>query len=109
VLHFQEPDQALVLNRTNADIIKAGMGEDTDGLLGRQILLCPDTTCTKQASRLHRVKVTQPPSKVPPTRAAAGLPKLKRTDCAIEYDHRYASDRRFLVMVMIVTITWFMA
>jgi len=81
VLHFKETDQALVLNRTNADIIKAGMGEDTDAWLGRQILLCPDTTMYqgKQVACI-RVKVAQPPAKGAAPAPQPELPEAEDDD-----------------------------
>ena len=44
VMQFDEIDQALVLNKTNAMLLAASLGDDTDGWSGRQIWLLPDTT-----------------------------------------------------------------
>lgn len=43
VIHFHETDRGLVVNKTNAEIITQIMGtDDTDGWLGRQIMLYND-------------------------------------------------------------------
>ena len=44
VLRFDETDQGLVLNKTNANVLREKFGDDTDAWIGQTILLCPDET-----------------------------------------------------------------
>jgi len=44
VLYFAGKAKGLVLNRTNAEVIAAAYGEETDGWIGKPIELYPDKT-----------------------------------------------------------------
>jgi len=44
VLKFKDKDKTLVLNKTNARKIGEYYGEDTDGWMGKEIVVYPDKT-----------------------------------------------------------------
>jgi hypothetical protein len=44
VLRFEETDQALVLNKTNAATLSDAFGDESDNWIGKAVLLCAETT-----------------------------------------------------------------
>jgi hypothetical protein len=66
VLRMDEVDQGLVLNKTNAEILRAKFGDETDAWVGKQILLAPDTTSFGgKTVACIRVKVPEQKSPAP--------------------------------------------
>lgn len=44
IMYFKDKVKGLVLNKTNSGKLEAAYGDDTDGWLGKEIIIYPDTT-----------------------------------------------------------------
>ncbi len=71
VIYFQNMEKGMVGNRTNADTLADLYGEDTDGWIGREVILYVDPTVMYAGKRVGglRLKAPQaPPVSRPATR-----------------------------------------
>jgi hypothetical protein len=78
VVRFRAATKGLVLNKTNADCIAAEFGDETNGWLGRSIVLYPTTTLFKGSTvACLRVRIPQlpalPPARQPPAQQPAAV------------------------------------
>ncbi len=72
VLRFDESDQGLVLNRTNAEAIAVELGDNTDGWIGKQVVLVPERVrFNGKLVACIRVKVPENPPSAATTTAAS--------------------------------------
>lgn len=63
VIRFQGKQKGMVLNRTNAGVIAAALGEETGGWVGREVELYPDRTMFQgRMVDCLRVRVPAPPA-----------------------------------------------
>lgn len=69
VLYFRGKDRGLVLNRTNAGVIAAALGDETDGWMGHTITLFP-AKVSFSGRLVDAVRVSIPAAKPAPTPAA---------------------------------------
>lgn len=75
VLWFLRVDKGLVLNKTNGERIAEQHGDDTDGWLGKTIILTKEmVTAFGKSGWAIRVKPTPPPAKTNALAAAAKEP-----------------------------------
>jgi hypothetical protein len=70
VLHFKGGSKALVLNKTNAEVIGNALGDDTDRWIGQTIILAPART-QYQGKLVDCIRVTLPAAAPPPIATAA--------------------------------------
>lgn len=59
VVYFQNKDQGLVLNRTNASVLADLFGDESDGWIGKQIVLSPEKV-SFQGRLVDAIRVRQP-------------------------------------------------
>jgi hypothetical protein len=64
VMRFDEDDRALVLNKTNASILRDIWGEELDDWVGNPVLLKPDKT-DFQGKRVDCIRLAVPQKKAP--------------------------------------------
>jgi hypothetical protein len=57
-IRLKGEDKRFVLNRTNANAIVAVYGDDTDGRIGRDIILCPTTATDSHGKPVAAIRVT---------------------------------------------------
>jgi hypothetical protein len=78
ILHFLGKDKAMVCNKTNAERIALVHGGDTDGWLGKQIVIGPEMTNNLQGKAIMAIRVKGMPgtatSAPQPTPAAPAVP-----------------------------------
>ena len=77
VVYFSDGCKGLVLNVTNGNAIKAAYGDDTDGWLGKPLILFPSTTDFRgKVVACLRVKVPTPAfdSDAPRPQADSSIP-----------------------------------
>lgn len=66
VVHFEEIDKGLVLNRTNANTIASLYGQDTENWVGKQItLFATEVDFRGQQTLATRVRMRQPEAQKP--------------------------------------------
>jgi hypothetical protein len=74
IVHFSEFDKGLVLNKTNANLIAAQHGDDTEGWLGRKVVLTVEDVAY-QGKIQPAIRIKRPARPVaPPRRAGAPAP-----------------------------------
>src|SRR5437016_5609327 len=66
VLHFQGKDKGMICNKTNANRIAYLYGEETDGWVGKEIVLYPDLV-DFQGKTVEAIRVRGPKNAKPPT------------------------------------------
>jgi hypothetical protein len=71
VLYFLNKDKGMVCNRTNADRIALIHGGDTDGWIGKQIVIGPELTNNLQGKAVMAIRVKGLPTAAPAPIAAA--------------------------------------
>lgn len=81
ILHFMGKDKAMVCNKTNAERIALVHGGDTDGWLGKQIIIGPEMTNNLQGKAIMAIRVKGIPQ---PAAAASSAPALQPTTSAVK-------------------------
>jgi hypothetical protein len=74
VLQFQGKDKTMICNKTNANRIAYLYGEDTDGWIGREIVLCSEFV-EYQGRTVKGLRV-KPPTRGATSHAAPPPPKV---------------------------------
>lgn len=64
VARFEEAEQALVLNKTNAGVLADAYGDETDDWIGQVIIIKPDKT-DYAGKRVDCIRVAIPTKKTP--------------------------------------------
>jgi hypothetical protein len=67
IVHFEQFDKGIVLNKTNAGLIAAQHGEDTDGWIGKKIVLTVEDVAY-QGKIVPAIRVRRPARPTTPTR-----------------------------------------
>jgi hypothetical protein len=63
-IRFRGENKRFVLNKTNANAIKAALGDDTDAWIGKDVILFPTTASDSHGKPVAAIRVTVPkPSK----------------------------------------------
>ena len=70
VVHFDEFDKGLVLNKTNANLIAAQHGQDTDGWIGKKVVLTVEDVAY-QGKITPAIRVRRPARPTTPQRKPA--------------------------------------
>lgn len=80
IVHFQEFDKGLVLNKTNANLIAAQHGGDTDNWIGKKVVLTVEDVAY-QGKITPAIRIRRPARPTTPARkpmaAAAGKPAAR--------------------------------
>jgi hypothetical protein len=73
ILYFEETDQGLVVNKTNASVLQEAFGDEMAAVVGKKIILRPDE-CDFQGKRTGCVRISIPKKAELPAVAEDGVP-----------------------------------